>query len=207
MVIVSLNNFRHLTRTLVLLFLCSRLTNCQVLSLGKCPYFPVEPNFKAGPFLGLWYEQEKYPNLFQIGGKCNTVEYNKKIDGTLSIINRHENQLTGIETGIRGYGKQLFPGSMHVRFPQPWKGDAPYYIIGTDYIHYAVVVSCKEFGLLHGKTVWILTRDRHPRLVHMKKAYRDIEHANLSLVFLEKTDQKHCDVVRPSVNKYITGKH
>nr|XP_029724090.1 apolipoprotein D-like [Aedes albopictus] len=193
----------HLIVSFALLSTCSLFTESQVISLGKCPHFPVTPNFKAGPFLGLWYEQEKYPNLFEIGGKCNTVEYSKKIDGTLSIMNRHESKITGVETGVRGYGKQMFPGSMHVRFPQPWKNDAPYYIIGTDYFHYAVVVTCSEFGLLNGKIVWILTRDRYPRQVYMNRAYLDIEHANLSLAFLKKTDQKHCDVVKAPPSNFI----
>ncbi|XP_062548624.1 apolipoprotein D-like [Armigeres subalbatus] len=175
----------------------------QIISLGSCPSMPVVKDFNTRAFLGMWYEQEKYPNLFQFGSKCNTAQYSLKADGTISMMNRHESKITGIESGVRGHGRQLFPGKMQVRFPQPWKNDAPYYIIGTDYFHYAVIATCSEFGLLKATTVWILTRDRHPRNVHMTQAYFDMKHAELSVAFLEKIDQKHCAPTKPPFSNLI----
>ncbi|XP_065083745.1 apolipoprotein D-like [Ochlerotatus camptorhynchus] len=203
---LSLNlvhHFSHLTLAILLLSLCLLIADGQVVSLGKCPYMPVVADFNPSAFLGLWYEQRKYPNLFQIGGKCNTAEYSMKHDGTLSIINRHENKLTGIETGEHGYGRMLFPGKLKVRFPQPWKSDAPYFIIGTDYSNYAVVVTCSEYGLVNGKIAWILTRHRYPSQKVMHKAYTEMEHANLSVAFLKKTDQNHCHPVGQPLDNFI----
>ena len=40
--------------------------------------------------MGLWYEQEKYPTIFQLGGKCTRAIYNLLPNGTVSVINQQK---------------------------------------------------------------------------------------------------------------------
>lgn len=41
-------------------------------------------------YLGKWYEQEKYPQIFQVGGRCTTAEYSLNDDGTVHVLNTEQ---------------------------------------------------------------------------------------------------------------------
>lgn len=43
--------------------------------------------------MGLWYEAEKYPFIFEIGGKCITATYGPAEDGNVTVTNYQFNQM------------------------------------------------------------------------------------------------------------------
>lgn len=89
----------------------------QVPGLGRCPEVNVVRNFDAQRYLGLWYEVEKYPFLFTLGGKCITAEYGQNPNGTVSVFNR---QYRGTrEETILGLASLNKPGvgTLTVTFP------------------------------------------------------------------------------------------
>lgn len=44
-------------------------------------------------YLGRWYENQKYPFIFELGGKCIYAEYGLMENGDLSVYNFNINQL------------------------------------------------------------------------------------------------------------------
>lgn len=65
----------------------------QVPGFGKCPKVPVVENFDTYAYLGRWYEQEKYPFFFELGGKCITADYSLNPDGTIGVLNTQKNSM------------------------------------------------------------------------------------------------------------------
>ncbi|XP_055612705.1 apolipoprotein D-like, partial [Uranotaenia lowii] len=175
------SNFRSLQLAVALTALLSQHTNGQILSLGKCPEVAVQPDFNADSYLGLWYEQEKYPFIFEFGGRCVTAEYGKNSDGTVSVFNRQQNVFTLAENTIRGSARIVEPAKLAVKFSIPFEVESPYWVLGTDYKSFAVVYSCNEIGgLFNTKVVWILTRDRTPPVDVMNQAYTVLDTAKLT---------------------------
>lgn len=101
----------------LLVFLLLYFAEAQVPGLGSCPRFTVQPNFDANRYLGLWYEVEKYPFIFTIGGKCVTAEYGLRSDGKISVFNKQIRN--GREDTIIGSARLTKPGFgvLGVSFP------------------------------------------------------------------------------------------
>ena len=63
-------------------------TLAQVKFSGPCPTnVNVVPNFNVQKYLGTWYENRKYPALFQGNGKCVTAKYTAQADGNVGVLN------------------------------------------------------------------------------------------------------------------------
>lgn len=65
----------------------------QIPFFTSCPHVKVVQDFDVEAYLGLWYEQEKYPFIFQLGGKCVTAEYTLRPDGKVGVFNRQLNRM------------------------------------------------------------------------------------------------------------------
>uniref|UniRef100_A0A182M3P1 Apolipoprotein D n=1 Tax=Anopheles culicifacies TaxID=139723 RepID=A0A182M3P1_9DIPT len=177
----------------------------QVPGFGKCPKVPVEENFDTYAYLGRWYEQEKYPFFFELGGKCITADYSLNPDGTIGVLNTQKNSLTGNDNSISGSARIVQSAKLAVKFPTaPFNVEAPYWVVGTDYKTFAVVYACSDLrGFINAKVAWILTRKRHPDIETMKKAYAVLDSAKISRAYLTRTDQKNCGEELVKVTKGI----
>ncbi|KAG5872376.1 hypothetical protein JTB14_018028 [Gonioctena quinquepunctata] len=167
----------------------------QIPSIGKCPEVKVVQNFQVGKYVGKWYEQEKYPFIFEIGGKCITAEYSANANGTVRVFNKQIN-LFGNPSSIEGNARldsDNGEAKLLVVFPSvPVKVDAPYWVLATDYEQYAVVWSCSKIGPLVTEVAWILTRERNPPKDLIEKAYGVLDSQGISKKFLQKTNQVNC---------------
>lgn len=65
----------------------------QIPYFGNCPQVKVVQDFDVEAYLGKWYEYEKYPFLFEIGGKCITAQYTMRPDGTVGVYNKQQNRM------------------------------------------------------------------------------------------------------------------
>ncbi|XP_038111828.1 apolipoprotein D-like [Culex quinquefasciatus] len=184
---------RHLTLVPLLLAAFTQIANAQIVALGACPKVPQVADFNPQRYGGLWYEQEKYPFIFELGGKCVTAEYSLSADNTITVVNRQISTITGNEQKIFGSARRVGPSKLLVKFPMTFNIEAPYEVLDTDYSNYAVVYSCNNLGLVHTKVVWILTRDRFPSLDIMLKGYYAMDRAKLNRALLTRTDQSNCD--------------
>ncbi|XP_072946605.1 apolipoprotein D-like isoform X2 [Epargyreus clarus] len=177
-------------------FFTLRPCGCQVVFPGVCPDVAAMPDFNPSRYLGKWFEAEKYFTIFELGGRCITAEYVEKDNGIIGVINKQLSSLTGIKSEIEGEAMQVSrsdEGKLSVRFPSlPVNIAAPYWIVDTDYDNYAVVWSCYDFGIFHTRNAWILTRERHPPLSTIEKAYTALEKNNINKVYFMRTDQSNC---------------
>lgn len=182
--------------TLSIVLLLAGTAMGQVPALGSCPKVQVLTDFQVEEYMGVWYEVEKYFTIFQFGGKCTQANYTLNDNGTVTVVNQQISSFTGTAASIKGSAK--FEGKpneskLWVTFPTvPFGGEAPYWVLGTDYDNYAVVWSCTDFGMISSKFVWILAREPSPSVEVMQKAYAILDKNEISRAYLTRTDQKNC---------------
>ncbi|CAH1110834.1 unnamed protein product [Psylliodes chrysocephalus] len=179
-----------------LIIIASILPIClgQIPSIGhECLTPEVVQNFNVAAYLGKWYEQEKYPVIFEIGGRCITAEYSLKDDGTVRVFNK---MIVGARTSsIEGSAKLNSTNGeakLEVTFNVPFAVRSPYWVVSTDYTSYTVVWACQELFGITGSTAWILTREQNPPDSLIEKAYNILKKYQIKTQFLTKTDQKNC---------------
>lgn len=100
-----------------MLLTITQLTFAQIPGIGQCPAINVVQNFDAQRYLGRWYEVEKYPFIFTLGGRCVTANYDLNADQTVQVFNR---QFRGNEeNSIKGTARIVHPGVgiLGVTFP------------------------------------------------------------------------------------------
>lgn len=84
----------ELTRiSIVVLFYCITNVFCQIPYFTHCPKVTVMKDFDVEPYLGVWYEHEKYPFIFELGGKCIQAEYTLRPDGKIGVTNRQMSRM------------------------------------------------------------------------------------------------------------------
>jgi apolipoprotein D and lipocalin family protein len=96
-------------------------------------------------YVGLWYEQEKYPFIFELGGKCITATYGLLADGNVSVLNKQKGKWTNKESSITGKARIVSNAKLLVSFNGiPGNRESNYWVVGTDYTTYTVVYSCSN---------------------------------------------------------------
>merc|ERR1712223_410936 len=193
----------------LLLLICSTITNGQEFSFGRCPPFPTVRDFDAEKYSGRWYEYANYFAIFQLFGKCVTATYSLAPDDgygkyqlKIDIVNRAISTLTGAKQVARGNAvladpdNPFSPGELIVNFDsQPSftrARSANYNVIDTDYDNFSIVYSCNNYGFLKSEILWILTRKRFPARPLISHLLRKIRGLGLDTRRLKKTDQKTC---------------
>ncbi|XP_014241453.1 apolipoprotein D-like isoform X2 [Cimex lectularius] len=171
------------------------LTHAQVPFLGPCPEMKTMENFDVSQYMGKWYEAERYFDISEFGGRCVNSNYTDGANVSIKLIHQQTSSLTGTVSKVQGEvikaEKTYFPAKMVIKFPY-LPGDAPYWVLDTDYVNYSVVWSCSDFGILSTRNAWILTRERNPSIETMENAYRTIDKNFISRAFFIRTDQTNC---------------
>lgn len=80
--------------------------------------------FNVQQYLGIWFEIERYEQIFQVDADCVTAQYTLNTDGSVRVINRARNLNNG--TNIEAFGTAVvsFPnesplrGMLNVTFDQ-----------------------------------------------------------------------------------------
>lgn len=171
-------------------------------------------------YLGTWWEFEKYPFVFEFGGKCIQAKYAISTNGGrslgLSVRNQQTNAILPLgNQSIKGFAKVVGDGKLDVSFQfGPIKRSSPYWVLSTDYSNYAVVYSCQSTAeLFHSRknwikngltlkfwyflcavvgVVWILTRSRTPSQQVIDTAYAALKQQQLDRQHLTRTDNSNC---------------
>ena len=75
----------------------------------------VRNDFNVRQYLGVWYEIERYEQIFQLDADCVTAQYTANADGSVRVINRARNLANG--TNIEAFGTAVlsFPNESPLR--------------------------------------------------------------------------------------------
>uniref|UniRef100_A0A1A9UMR1 Apolipoprotein D n=1 Tax=Glossina austeni TaxID=7395 RepID=A0A1A9UMR1_GLOAU len=174
-----------------------RMVSPQTISGGSCTKdVETVADFDVDRYTGRWYEHEKYPVIFEFGGKCIYAEYHDLGNNEVSVFNYQKNKFPGLGSSITGTAKVVSSGKLEVRFDgfAALAGPGNYWVLDTDYENFSVVYSCADFlGIVNTKVIWILTRERFPEKQIVAQARDAITSHGFSLRGLVKTDQSNCD--------------
>ncbi|XP_011432383.3 apolipoprotein D [Magallana gigas] len=146
----------------------SSVTHGQVTSPGVCPNIPTVRPFNVRHYVGVWYEFERFFLAAQDGVTCSQATYTNNNDGTIKVENTGVNERTGEPVSIEGVARPVDPrdpARLSVTFSpfQPVDPNGNYWVVKTDYIHYAIVYSCRQQGQNKSENAYILLREpRNP---------------------------------------------
>ncbi|XP_037294072.1 uncharacterized protein LOC115446804 isoform X2 [Manduca sexta] len=138
-------------------------SNNRVVFRGQCEDIPVVQNFMADRYTGLWHEIESYPAPFQ-NGNCNNAYYTL-VGGTVDVFNTQViNQTLDTIRGTAVLATTDGSAKLLVSFPIAGTNQtslAEYWVLGTDYISYSIVYSCRNINNEERQVIsWKLSRTK-----------------------------------------------
>ncbi|XP_037069590.1 apolipoprotein D-like [Pollicipes pollicipes] len=186
-----------LVLVLVLVLVLLDAADAQLPFIGRCPRPPILKHFQVHPYLGTWYEHEKFFTFFDLGGKCVHSIYTDQGYGRIGVENQQIKVLTGKMNSIVGVARVVDPhqsARLRVVFSNTpnFGNGANYNVLETDYHNYAVVWSCKDYKLFNTQFLRILTRKRHPDAYMIKDVKNRLEYYGLKTSKLKTTNQRDC---------------
>ncbi|XP_022123845.2 uncharacterized protein LOC110999209 [Pieris rapae] len=142
-----------------------------VILPGQCDLnIPVERNFDAQRYSGVWYQIEKYFQRFETGGNCTGARYTLNSDtGVVTVLNWQV--VNGVLDTIEGTATvNSTDGSAKLRVRLPIRSSDPnnpefretnLYVLNTDYTSYSLAYSCVNLeGNRRQVSAWKLSRAR-----------------------------------------------
>ncbi|XP_057376531.1 apolipoprotein D-like [Daphnia carinata] len=156
-------NTRFLAALLAIAIIFASGTHAAVFrrsSRATCPQVTTKPDFNYIPYAGLWYEIQRFENVFQQGTSCERAIYEEISVGVVSVTNTAV-LADGTLTNITGSATAISPdqpGHLIVSFPGRPDGD--YLVLDTDYTNYASVYSCDVAGAFVLEYAWLLGREQ-----------------------------------------------
>ncbi|RUS82022.1 hypothetical protein EGW08_010213 [Elysia chlorotica] len=195
---------KALLLVIFILAISTGISHCGiVLGLGKCPTVTAQSTLDKAQYLGVWYEYQRFPAIFEAGLDCTTATYGEDGDdisvtnagtvrinlfGTKVVLNK--NSVDGTAT-IPDSSK---PAELQVSFGGFDMGNnSPnYFIQATDYTNYAVVFSCSEFLFVNIQFAWILTRDPGVAPTNLATLESNLSDAGVDVSKFMVIDQSGC---------------
>ncbi|XP_068207713.1 apolipoprotein D-like [Palaemon carinicauda] len=127
------------------------------VDVGQCPNITNKYDFEAAPYLGVWYELERFPMSFEAGQDCVTATYSVLDDVYIKVYNRAR-LLKGPIVDITGRAHVIAPGVLLVEFFTMENSGAEYHVLDTDYEKFACVYNCVQTGPVRAQYAWLLSR-------------------------------------------------
>ncbi|XP_055605082.1 uncharacterized protein LOC129753306 [Uranotaenia lowii] len=128
---------------------------------------PVVQNFQVEPYLGRWYELQRYEQEFELNYDCSQARYGLLDDLTVSVTNSAYNLFNSSTTQLEGTAKISFPeeeylqGKLNVSFFGRPNDRANYWVLDTDYENFSIVWSCEPLPEEQSnESFWLLSRTR-----------------------------------------------
>jgi len=178
--------------TLVSLAVLCHMSAAQVTGFGACPKVPVQTTLDRQRYLGLWYEIERFPAIFE-GDNCGTANYTVNAAGNIGVENRYIED--GVMHNAMGEAKQndpSQPGLLAVSFSNTGAvGD--YRVVETDYDTYTLIFSCRDLAhIVYAEFAWILTRDPKPDPAIVQRLKTKLGSYNVDVSKFQVTNQTAC---------------
>jgi apolipoprotein D and lipocalin family protein len=144
--------------------------------------------FEVERYLGVWYETARFPHRFENGLEQVSAEYSRRSDGTLRVLNKGFNPLSGEWKQIEGTARFTETpdiGWLEVCFFKPFWGAYKIVALDTDTYSWAIVTGNTD------RYLWILTRQPHPPEETVQKLIeqaRDLGFDTQRLIRVNQTD-------------------
>lgn len=124
------------------------------VSVGICPTFSNKEDLDPVPYLGPWYEIERFELAPEKDMDCVKAVYSDLGDGLVEVHNMARSN--GFFTEIYGTATVIEPGVLLVEFP----GSVPseYHVLDTDYTTFSAVYNCEQVEEMRFQYAWILSR-------------------------------------------------
>merc|ERR1711970_519906 len=163
------------------------------VDVGKCPTNLTAPSsFNVTSYLGRWYENRKYPNVFQPKAVCTFAEYGP-LNATWITVANHGIKSDGKDDDIKGFATTTDqPGALKVVFFGVEPSTPNYLVLDTDYHDYSCVYYCSEKLGVRMQDAWILTREKVVAQATVDKALDIFKKNGISLDHFTVTDQSGC---------------
>lgn len=153
----------------------------QILSTGSCPKINATENFSLPRFIGKWFEIRAFPYFYTLGGSCVSWTFSPNDnDGSLIIETRQTRY--GIEEVTVGECEILRSGVILISYPNSTvlRTDTNFYVLDTDYDHYAVLFTCTHALFINAQNAWVLSRKSTLEDMHLQKAMDSLEAQTIS---------------------------
>ncbi|XP_068207714.1 apolipoprotein D-like [Palaemon carinicauda] len=174
----------------MLLFLTAvcALASCTYghVDVGVCPTFTDKADFDPVPYLGRWYEAQRFAAFFEEGEDCVNAIYSDLGDGVVGVRNVGRS-VFGDVVEITGTAVLVAPGVLSVQFPGHPPGD--YHVLDTDYESFACVYNCDVQGNLRVQFAWVLTRDMNPNEATLERANKVFAKNGIDVSFFHRVHQ------------------
>merc|ERR1712002_330806 len=125
------------------------------IDVGQCPNITEKYDFDPAPYLGRWYEYQRFDAIFEAFNDCVNAIYSDLGDGYIQVYNAGRTPFGGLYD-ITGKAHLIAPGVLEVEFPGSVPGE--YHVLDTDYEKFSCVYSCSQEGPLRVQYAWLLTR-------------------------------------------------
>lgn len=123
--------------------------NSQVVHHRECPTHPIMSPFNPAQYSGRWYEIQRYETATQTDGDCTVSLYTLASPFVFGV---QYNMLVGPQPiQINGQSFVSFPDEVPLRGMLSLSFGGPpttsnYWILGTDFVNYAVVWFCQNIN-------------------------------------------------------------
>ncbi|KAI5696965.1 hypothetical protein M8J75_003046 [Diaphorina citri] len=158
----SMTSYLHHCTVLACGLFCLGLfdtTQAQRPAFGKCPHLKTVDNFDVQKFEGQWFEVERSFYVLELAAACTSFNFTVKNDGSFKVLIKTKNRITGSINKNNGIATPsssnagLLQYRVDSRLPVVMARMLPtsglYYVLHTDYDHYAILWSCSNLGLFH----------------------------------------------------------
>nr|ABC48943.1 lipocalin/milk gland protein [Glossina morsitans morsitans]CAY49913.1 milk gland protein [Glossina morsitans] len=161
--------------------------------LRECTNVKVVENFNLDKFMGTWYVYSGYPAVHNAEQKCQTEVYEKKGENIVEMKSSSYYTKTGSFDTYKTSARYAAPAKFAMTFNQEYPNQPNYFVLGTDYEHYAVIYNCMEFDKpAHTEMLWILTRERVPQAEYVHAAEEIVKEHHFPTNALFPIDQRNC---------------
>jgi len=131
---------------------------------GRCPPVSGVTNFDANQYIGEWFQLSSLPFIFvNSADRCILANYTSLPNGNIGVDNSGISHWTGIRSGAKGEAALIdgnTKGELNVQFyvSPSTTAEPNYFILGTDYVEYTYVWSCRNMYFGYIPQLWILNR-------------------------------------------------
>lgn len=158
----------------------------------QCPMKELQTDFNMTKYLGEWNEILRIPNVYEEGYSCMLDHFTLSPDGTTRVQSRAYNVSNEAYVFLDGVATVPQPGRFDVTYNGETVWSSSYWVLGTDYITYAVLWGCLEMDGSGQPLSWVSSRQKTLDGAHMAEVNEILRKNGLDRSQYEEVVQTNC---------------